>query len=706
MSPASGTDAPQKPVISIIVVHYRTPALLGRCLETIAAAGTRRACEVLVMDNAPLDSAARELAERWGACYHGSPKNVGYGPAVNRGLARARGRYLLVLNPDIEVEPGSVDALADYLDAHPSAGMAAPRLQGPDGALQHSARRFYTLRVILLRRTPLGRLFPKDRAVREHLMADWDHADARDVDWVIGGAVMVRREAADDVGGMDERFFLYFEDVDWCSRMHRRGWHVVYVPHARMIHAHQRASARGFLSRGQRVHLASALRFYEKWSLVLYIWKLQATTIRGVATLLLDLVLLSAAFFAAYLTRYLLGLWIPGWLEAKPVFGLRVYARFVPFADLVAIGAFYFLGLYRGEVWRNRWRELLQLVKGIAITSLVVLATTFLFTRRPLSRFTILLYFPYALLLVAVGREFLRRSVVRVRERRIQLRRLAVFAAPEQIDLLKQRFARHGTFGYEPIYLAHDDELRRAPSPVLDPVERRVSLLADERIAEVAVFESRGADELVARLLPRLLRSGLPVLYVPLGEAFVHRTRRVQDLMGFGALSLGGPGGRVRAWTKRIADVGLALVGLAGGLPFHLIQRISLGRSACRTSARIGRMGRPFPWRAYRDDTWLARAFPILRYYPLLPLVLSGEMSFVGISPLTPEQWSDAGEAYRQDPPDAPAGILGPPAGADRSLEALLAWNRTYVEEWSLAEDMRIVLETLQGKAHEEGSES
>ena len=691
---------PSRPDVSILLVNYRTSALLARCLAALETAGTRVRCETLVIDNAPLDPAARELAERHGAHYVLSVRNLGLGRALNLGMARGAGRHFLILNPDVEVAPGSIDALVEFLDGHPSVGIVGPQLLDPGGSLQHSARTFYTLKAILLRRTFLGRLFPNARAIREHLMLDWDHADVRDVDWLLGAALLVRREAVEDVGGMDERFFLYFEDVDWCSRMHRRGWRVVYLPAARMVHAHQRASARGLLGPGQRAHLESALRFYEKWSLVLYLWKRKATEIRAASTLASDVVLLSTAFLAAYLTRYLLGLWVPSWSDERPVLALGVYARFVPFADLVAIGTFAFLGLYRGRVWRDAWREFLQVFKGIAITSLVVLATTFLFTRRPLSRFTIVIFFPYALVLVALGRGLVRRAVARVRQQRIQLRRIAVFAGAEQILELQRRFARHGTFGYEPIFLAHDDETRRAAPPPLDPVDRRLQLLEDERIAEVAIFDCCGAEALLGRLLPRLLRTGLPLRYVPAGEAFVHRARRVGDFMGYGVLDLGGRSPRVRSGLKRATDMVLALLLLGLGLPGHLRRRLGAEGPVTVEERVIGGNGRPVRRRVYGPGIARGRTRSGLGYhYPALRSVLAGEMSLVGLSPLTVEQWEAAGEDYRRDPPDAPVGILHPAFGwcGDKPgyLPDALAGNRRYVEGWSLGEDLRVALDAL-----------
>ncbi|MBD3237306.1 MAG: glycosyltransferase, partial [Candidatus Eisenbacteria bacterium] len=690
--------------VSIIIVHYRTTELLATCLETLAAHRPSSAHEILIVDNAPADEAAAQrvaaLAARHGARHLLQQRNLGYAGGVNVGLRVARGRYYLILNPDIEVRPGAIDRLAEFLDAHPAVGLCGPKLFSPDGSLQYSARTNYTLKVILLRRTPLGKLFPRARALREHLMMDWDHNDARDVDWMLGGAVMARRAAVEEVGEMDARYFLYFEDVDWCERMRGRGWRVVYVPQAEMVHAHRRLSARGFLGPSQRMHIESALRFYEKWSLLLYLGKQHARALRALATLLLDLVLLSAAFFGAYFTRYLLGLLIPGWAEAKPVLALGVYSRFVLFADLVAVAMFYFLRLYRSEVWHDRWREFLQLVKGIGITSLVVLATTFLFTRRPLSRFTIVLFFPYALLLVELGRALLRRLVAGARERKLYLRRIAIFGPPERLAELRARFARHGTFGYEPVYLAHDDERRRSHPGGHDPIQRRLRLLAHERIAEVVVFDGEGEDaELIARLMPPLRATRLPLRFVPRADAQLRGGRGLTDFMGFAAVALGGRVSPVGGWLKRLADlVGAGLL-LGVGWPLHLVQLLAAGRPRLRRENWIGRHGAAISVPFYARDTVWLRALPLLRWYPALSRVVAGELSFTGPTPLTPEQWAAAEPAERADPPPCAPGLLSPltAAGLDPSgvpIEEILTRNRGYVEQWSPSEDLRILLET------------
>src|SRR5439155_455892 len=116
-------------------------------------------------------------------------------------------------------------------------------LLNPDGTLQLSARRFYNWKTLLLRRAPLGPYANLSRTLRNHLMTDWDHADTRTVDWVLGAAMLARKRAVRDVGLMDERYFLYFEDVDWCQRMWRHGYEVLYCAEATMVHEYSRGSA-------------------------------------------------------------------------------------------------------------------------------------------------------------------------------------------------------------------------------------------------------------------------------------------------------------------------------------------------------------------------------------------------------------------------------------------------------------------------------
>ncbi|NNF08156.1 MAG: glycosyltransferase, partial [Candidatus Eisenbacteria bacterium] len=178
--------------LSIVIVSYRTPEHLKRCLTRLSQHKARCSFEVLVVDNESGDESPEIARSFESVTVIESGANLGFAGGVNRGLAAGRGRYSLVLNPDVEVGPNSLDELVDYMDDHPEVGLAGPKLLNTDGSLQHSCRRFYTFKAILLRRTFLGKLFPNSQTIKRHLMLDYDHEEPRAVDWVAGAAMVVR----------------------------------------------------------------------------------------------------------------------------------------------------------------------------------------------------------------------------------------------------------------------------------------------------------------------------------------------------------------------------------------------------------------------------------------------------------------------------------------------------------------------------------
>jgi GT2 family glycosyltransferase len=181
---------------------------------------------------------------------------VGYAKAVNQGIAATTGEAVLVMNPDCEVRTGAVRVLLDYLRAHPEAAIVAPRIVNPDGSVDFTARAFPDPAAFLFNRySLLTRLFPNNRWSRRYLLSDWDHASVREVDWLSGAFLLVRRTAIDQVGGMDEAFFMFNEDVDWCRRMKLAGWTNVYLPDATVMHhvgaSRKRVAPRVIVSRHQ-----------------------------------------------------------------------------------------------------------------------------------------------------------------------------------------------------------------------------------------------------------------------------------------------------------------------------------------------------------------------------------------------------------------------------------------------------------------------
>ncbi|MEZ5143111.1 MAG: glycosyltransferase family 2 protein [Acidimicrobiales bacterium] len=234
-----GPTAVPRPDVTVIVVTYNSRHHIAACLDALGPALSRHAFETVVVDNASSDGTpdlVRDVSP--GVVLVETGANLGFARANNLGLARARGRHALVLNPDTVAAPGSLDALVELLDADPWIGIVAPRLLNLDGSDQGTARSFPTPAAALLgRRSPLTRLWPDNRWSRRYLVG-LSHRDdeAFPVDWVSGACLMIRRDLALGTGGFDESFFMYWEDADWCRRVKDRGFHVVCEPRARVLH--------------------------------------------------------------------------------------------------------------------------------------------------------------------------------------------------------------------------------------------------------------------------------------------------------------------------------------------------------------------------------------------------------------------------------------------------------------------------------------
>ncbi len=250
------------PALSICTVNWNTRTDLRALLQSVRADAPD--AEVIVVDNGSTDGSAEMVRGEFpGVRLIANPDNRGYARATNQALAAAGGQYLFLLNPDSLVRPGCSARLRRFLDEHPRAGAAGPRVLNPDGSLQPSARRFPTFAAGLFRHTPLGWLLPGNRFTRAYLMQEWDHTAPREVEWLSGAALMLRRVAVEQVGALDERFFMFCEDVDWAYRARAAGWERWYVPDAVVVHRIGRATDQAVFPMVRAFH-RSMLRFYWK----------------------------------------------------------------------------------------------------------------------------------------------------------------------------------------------------------------------------------------------------------------------------------------------------------------------------------------------------------------------------------------------------------------------------------------------------------
>jgi GT2 family glycosyltransferase len=237
-----------RPDLSVLIVSYNTCDRLARCLASLPKACAEHSYEVIVADNASADGSLAMLRRDWpdvAVVEMGS--NTGFARATNRAMGQAQGRYVLLLNSDTEALPGSLDVLIAFLEATPSAGVAAPKLLNADFTDQGTARAFPTAASALFgRKALLTWVFPQNRWARRYMIGRHRHSTAPfRVDWVSGACLVVPRAVVERVGSLDEGFFMYWEDADWCRRISGAGFSVYCVPQARVIH-HEGQSERVF----------------------------------------------------------------------------------------------------------------------------------------------------------------------------------------------------------------------------------------------------------------------------------------------------------------------------------------------------------------------------------------------------------------------------------------------------------------------------
>lgn len=233
--------------LSVIIVNWNSGPLLRRCLDALAAATARAQAAdytahrpeyaVCVVDNASTDdSIARARGSQQAFTLEALPENVGFARANNRALRTARSDLVLLLNPDTEPRPGSLAALVDFFAGHPRAGVVGLKLLNPDGTRQPSVRRFPTTLVLALLLTRLARLFPRLPAVRRYLMEGFTGQADTPVDQVMGACFAIRRTVLERVGLLDEGFWIWFEEVDYCRRVRNAGYEVWFTPTGAVVH--------------------------------------------------------------------------------------------------------------------------------------------------------------------------------------------------------------------------------------------------------------------------------------------------------------------------------------------------------------------------------------------------------------------------------------------------------------------------------------
>jgi len=259
-------------MLSIIITHYQTPVLLKLCLRSIQENIGQLDHEIIVVDSQSKKETKNLLEEEFPQVkLIPFPKNVGYAKLVNEGIKIARGDYFFIINHDIIILKDAIPKMLDYMEENPQVGIIGPQLLTFSNQSQISCFRFPTISAIIARRTFLGKLNWGKKKIEQFSMQKEDLSSPKPVDWVQGSAMFVRQEAVKQVGLWDERFFLYFEDTDWCRRFWQNNYQVIYLPTVRVSHYYGRASKKDgvlldiLFNKYTRMHIISFIKYLWKW---------------------------------------------------------------------------------------------------------------------------------------------------------------------------------------------------------------------------------------------------------------------------------------------------------------------------------------------------------------------------------------------------------------------------------------------------------
>ncbi len=250
--------------LSVIITSFNSAATLGVTIESLLKLNINESpCEIIVVDNASLDNSAK-IAEGYSqVTLISCPSNLGLARANNIGADRASGSSILFLNPDTMILPGALHILMNFQLDHPDAALLGPKMLGSDGLIHSTARTYPTLLDIILRRTLLGKLPGSQKRLLQHLNpGDTDKPSI--VDWLVGAAIWLTPAGRERIGLMSEKYFLYFEDVEWCMRATEAGMGVWFVPEAVIRHESKRESAGGS-RKALWLHLRSMVRFFSEY---------------------------------------------------------------------------------------------------------------------------------------------------------------------------------------------------------------------------------------------------------------------------------------------------------------------------------------------------------------------------------------------------------------------------------------------------------
>lgn len=545
--------------LSVVFLSYNTRDLTRQALNSVLAATEGLEAEIFVVDNASADGSADMVAAEFPqvklVC---NEANVGFSAGNNVALRQVAGEYALLINTDTIVRRDALHAMVEFLDAHPEAGACGCKILDPDGTLQLDSRRgFPTPLAAFCKMSGLSRLFPKHPLMARYHLTHLDPEQTAEIEVLSGSCMMVRKAAMDQVGLLDEDYFMYGEDIDWCYRFHQAGWKIYYLPTTAIIHF-RGESGRGtplkILYRKSRAmsifvnkHMARRYRFFPLWLLQVGIalhgtFRFLTRAARALALPLLDAGLVLCGLKLGLTVRYhpelvpfiyrieqvgtLFGLDVQPtrWLVPPPYSDLQ-WAAVYGASTLVWLLAFYASGLYDRRRYSVAWS-----VVGATLGFAAIVMLVFFFKGYNFSRLAVVSAWFCNVLLVA-GWRLVARWFLHQRGREGRLRTLLVGTDAAAVDFVEQ-LERAGMAHCNLIGVVGEVPQQRgrplAGRPLVGHVGELEELVNDFAIDHL-VFTPSAMSSFLERPVQAWEARGLRVSMVPIAFAEVVADRGVRD---------------------------------------------------------------------------------------------------------------------------------------------------------------------------------
>ncbi len=656
------------PDVSIAIITWDARDDLKKCLDSIYRSIGKFSFEIIVVDNHSHDGSCEFVEENYPDIeLIRNKKNLGVARARNQAIRAACGRYILLLDVDTEVQPGALNELINFADENTEAGIIGTKLVDGENRLQHTCRQFPSILTYIFRKLNFMPFFEQSRRLREHIMADWDHNQVREVDYVVGACQLIRKEVIKDVGQLDERFFYGPEDVDFCLRAHLHGWKIFYFPDATVVHYSNNKHKKPF-SKQTFKHLWGLFYFFQKHGYLFNARSKDYAVImpRGLETTLLvlvDFLAVVSVFFTWSALRGMLGVFT----LSEPVPLLVASLCVFSFWFLL----FFFFGLYRAWYAYSRFDEVLTVFKAVTIGAIIIFFVTAnpgdLSTLPKFSRLLIVSYWFLMGTITAGGRSILRTLQRRMLEAGFGLRRTVIVGSGKETRALFDKVAHFPALGYRTVGFVSTRPLKSKKAykgvPVLGHIRQLARIIDTKRIEDVLIALNYKDQKQVMQVLHQCADKEVKLKITPDLYGTIMGRARTNQIYGTTLIEILPQ--HMQPWEqkmKRLIDIVVSATVLILGLPIWLfvalLIRLETPGSALYSQARTGLRGKPFkiykfrsmvsdaekksgPTWAQKDDMRITRVGKFIRQTRLDEIpqfwnVLRGDMSLIGPRPERP----------------------------------------------------------------------